>query len=159
MKNRDKGRLGPFVPLLKDTLDSLAWKAMSHGAKVLYIALKRHYNLQSHNNGRLYLSHRKASHEIRSRPAQIVRWFRELQYYGFIVMQRPGGLGVYGRGRAPQWRLTELGYMRDPPTRDFERWNGVRFSQHHPGGDRPKKQNPAPEKGSGALRKRRALVL
>ena len=48
-------------------------------------------------------------------------------HYGFIVMQTPGGLGVYGKGQAPRWRLTELGYMKDPPTRDFIYWNGVRF--------------------------------
>jgi hypothetical protein len=146
MKNKDKGRLPPFVPLLKDTLDSPAWKATSMGARILYIALKRRYNLQSQNNGRLYLANRKAAAEIRSSPNQIVRWFRELQYYGFIVMQTPGGLGVYGKGRAPCWRLTEVGYMKEPPTRDFERWNGVRFGQR-------KKQKPVTENRNAPLRK------
>lgn len=135
MKNKDKGRLPPFVPLLKDTLDSPAWRAMSHGARVLYIALRRRYNMQAHNNGRLYLSQRKAVEEIGSSTNQVTRWYRELQHYGFIVMTTPGGLGVYGKGKAPCWRLTEIGFMKDPPTRDFERWNGVRFSKHQPGGD------------------------
>ena len=157
MKN--KGRLPPFVPLLKDTLDSPAWRAMSHGARALYIALKRRYNMQAHNNGRLYLSHRKAIEEIRSSPKQIVRWFRELQHYGFIVMMSRGYLGIDGKGQAPRWRLTEIGYMKDPPTRDFIRWDGVSFSKHQPGGDRPKKQNPTTEKGSTPLRKREAVAL
>jgi hypothetical protein len=32
-----KGRIsGPFVPLLKDTIKTEAWKALSHGARSLY---------------------------------------------------------------------------------------------------------------------------
>jgi hypothetical protein len=126
---------------------------MSHGARILYIALKRRYNGQFHNNGRLYLSHRKAAEEINSDTNQITRWFRELQYYGFIVATAPGYLGVNGKGKAPLWRLTELGYIREPPTRDFIRWNGVWFSKHQPGGDRPKKQNPVREKGDTSWNK------
>jgi hypothetical protein len=36
---RDKGRLPAFVPLLKETLASPAWKAMSHGARSLFPTL------------------------------------------------------------------------------------------------------------------------
>jgi hypothetical protein len=54
---------------------------------------------------------------------------RELTFYGFIVMSNPGCLGVEGRGKAPHWRLTEIGYMTDPPTRDFLRWDGVVFHE------------------------------
>jgi hypothetical protein len=43
------------------------------------------------------------------------------------VMVTPGVLGVEGKGKAPRWRLTELGYMRDPPTHDFRRWDGHKF--------------------------------
>ena len=57
------------------------------------------------------------------------RPFRELQFYGFIVLIRPGRLGSDGKGTAPHWRLTECGYLKDPPTRDFMRWNGVRESK------------------------------
>ena len=37
-------------------------------------------------------------------------------------MTSAGYLGVDGQGRAPSWRLTEIGFMKDPPTRDFMRW-------------------------------------
>jgi hypothetical protein len=121
-RDNDKGRLQPFVPLLKETLDCAAWRAMSHGARSLYVALKRRYNRDFHNNGRLYLSQREAAEEIGSARNQVARWFRELQHYGFIVMTSPGYLGIDGHGRAPSWRLTELGYMKEPPTRDFMRW-------------------------------------
>ena len=158
MKNKEKGRLPPFVPLLKDTMDSPAWKAMSHGARSLNIAIKRRYNLQTHNNGKLYLSQRKAAEELGSTTNQIGRWFQENQHYGFLVQTKPGGLGVYGKGKAPCWRLTEVGWMKDPPTRDFERWDGALFSKHQAGGDHLKKQNPVPENGDRVSRKTGTVV-
>jgi hypothetical protein len=88
-------------------LDSPAWRAMSHGARSLYVAIKRRYSSNFHNNGKIYLSQRKAREEIGSGATEIVRWFRELQYYGFIVQTEAGRLGVAGKGRAPRWRLIE----------------------------------------------------
>jgi hypothetical protein len=126
-KNKLRNRLPPFVPLLIDTLDSPAWRATSHGARSLYIDLRRRYNHNNHNNGRIYLSQRQAAQELRSHHNEIARWFRELQHYGFIVMTTPGYLGVEGKGKAPRWRLTELGYMKEPPTHDFRRWDGHKF--------------------------------
>jgi len=127
-KERRKNRLPPFVPLLSQTLDTSAWRAMSHGARSLYVALKRRYRNDRHNNGRIYLSQRQAAQELGSHHNEIARWFRELHHYGFIVMMTPAYLGVEGKGKAPHWRLTELGYMKDPPTRNFLQWNGEPFS-------------------------------
>jgi hypothetical protein len=126
-EKRHKNRLPPFVPLLIATLDAPAWHAMSHGARSLFVALKRRYNHNNHNNGRIYLSQRKAAQELHSHHNEIARWFRELQFYGFIVMVTPGVLGVEGKGKAPRWRLTELGYMKELPTRDFTHWDGKQF--------------------------------
>ena len=126
-KHKTKNRLPPFVPLLVGTIDAPAWRALSHGAKALYIALKRRYNFTNHNNGRIYLSQRDAAEELASHHNEIARWFRELQHYGFVVMTQPGSLGVEGKGKAPRWRLTELGHMGDPPTRDFTGWDGTPF--------------------------------
>src|SRR4051812_30028083 len=104
---REKSRLPPFVPLLVGTLDAPAWRALSHGARSLYIALKRRYSPNSHNNGRMFLSQRAAALEINSHHNEVARWFRELQHYGFIVCTSRGSLGVDGKGKAPHWRLTE----------------------------------------------------
>jgi hypothetical protein len=151
MSKHQKGRLPPFVALIKETLDAPAWRAMSHGARSLYTALKRRYNSTMHNNGRLYISQRIAAQEIGSSFEQIARWFRELQYFGFIVQTKGGSLGVDGKGKAPHWRLTEVGYMRDPPTRDFMKWGGVPFEDHvRP---RRKKQIPVTENRNTPLRK------
>jgi hypothetical protein len=125
-KNK-RDRLPPFVPMLINTMDTRAYRALSHGARSTLVSLKRRYSSQSHNNGRLFLSLRMAAKEIGSHRDQVGRWLRELEHYGFIVKTSPGCLGVDGRGKAPHWRLTELGYMRDPPTRDFDMWDGTPF--------------------------------
>ena len=150
MKNKDKGRLPPFVPLLKDTMDSPAWRAMSHGAR-RSISRSSAATTCRPTITVACTSHRKAAEEIRSSSNQITRWFRELQYYGFIVMMSRGYLGIYGKGQAPRWRLTEIGYMKEPPTRDFMRWNGVQFSEK-------KKQNPAAEIRTRVQRKSAPVV-
>ena len=135
---KDKGRLPPFIPLFRETLESPAWRALSHGAKVLYVCLKK--RLGQHNNGRLYLSQRDAKKELGSGSSQIARWFRELQHYGFIVKTAGSGLGLDGKGFAPHWRLTEAGNSNpmkesicegtkriDFPTKDFLNWDRKPF--------------------------------
>lgn len=144
-KHDHKGRLPDFVPLFKATLASPAWRAMSHGARSLYVSLKARYNFVLHNNGRIFLSQRTASQQIGSSYTEIARWFRELQHYGFIVQTKGGSLGLNGKGTAPHWRLTECGYMKDPPTRDFERWDGTKFKDCVSRRRRSKKQNPVAE--------------
>jgi hypothetical protein len=132
-KRQDKGRIeGQFIPVLKQTWECAAWRAMSPYARLLYIALKGRYSFKLRNNGRIYLSTRQAGKEIGLNRDSIARCFRELQYYGFIVQTNPGCLGVEGRGKAPHWRLTALGYMLDPPTRDFMRWAGEVFHEQKP---------------------------
>jgi hypothetical protein len=128
-RHKDKGRIGgPFVPLLKETLASDAWRTMEPSSRLVYIALKARYGIELKNNGRIYLSARTAALEIGISFNTARRAFHELLHYGFIVMTAPGFLGVNGRGKAPHWRLTELGYMNDPPTKDFLRWDGVLFT-------------------------------
>jgi hypothetical protein len=130
MKQRKKNSAhnnGPFVMLFIELLDAPAWRALSHGAKVLYIALRRRYNATIDNNGKIYLPQRTAEKELHSHRDQIARWFRELEHYGFVVLTSKGHLGVHGLGRAPCWRLTELPYKNEPPTKDFLAWNGVPF--------------------------------
>jgi hypothetical protein len=58
-----------------------------------------------------------------------MRWFRELQHYGFIVMVSPAHHGVNGHGKAPHWRLTEEWYLGKAPTRDFLSWDGIPFTE------------------------------
>jgi hypothetical protein len=127
---KDKGRIeGPFVPMLIDTMASPAWKAMSPYARVVYVALRSRYGHKIKNNGRIYLSARDGAEETGFDRNRIARSLRELAHYGFIVATKSHCLGVDGRGVATHWRLTELGYMHDPPTRDFMRWDGELFHE------------------------------
>jgi hypothetical protein len=126
-RNKDKGRLPPFVPLINETIDSPAWRAMSPSARCVYIALRRRYSQNFRNNGKLYLSTRKAAEEVGLDRKTAMRGFQEIQHYGFGVVTTGACLGVEGKGKAPHWRLTEIGYMADPPTKDFLGWNGVVF--------------------------------
>jgi hypothetical protein len=127
--SRDKGRLPPFVPVLKDTVKTAAWKALSHGARSLYVTLKAKYNNKLQNA--VYVSTRDAEEELGqySTRRNVMRWFRELQHYGFIVMVSAAHHGVNGQGKAPHWRLTEEWYLGKAPTRDFLSWDGIPFTE------------------------------
>jgi hypothetical protein len=137
-KHRDKFRMPDFVPLYKATMKTPAWRATSHGARSLYVALKARYNTRMQNA--VFLSTRVAAKELGSNKDYITRWHHELQHYGFTVVVTPGHLGVEGKGRAPHLRLTDCWHNGQTPTRDFEHWNGTKFRYE-------KKQNPVPQTG------------
>jgi hypothetical protein len=134
-RNQDKGRLPPFVAVNQEMMRSPAWRATSCGARILYIHLKWRWRWKTKNNGRLFLSHREAQREMgAANRDSISRWFRELQHYGFIVKTAEHHLGVDGKGKAAQWRLTEEhgpgGRNGDTwmlPTKDYLKWNGAVF--------------------------------
>jgi hypothetical protein len=155
---------GQFVPLLHATLDCPAWVATSHGARSLYVALKRRHPRERNT---AYISYRTAQKELTASPSKIREWFAELEHYGFTVLHQPGCLGVDGKGKAPHWRLTELGNtsrasadgLLDPPTRDYLRWDGVMFDplpfRDKRGSKRwreHQKQNPVTDGGNTPLR-------
>jgi hypothetical protein len=101
---------------------------MSFGARSLFLALSG----QCNNAGNLaHLSYRKAAQELGIKSLRkIGEWFKELEHYGFIVLHRYGSLGVEGKGKAPQWRITDRGSKATGelrPTREFLHWNGVPY--------------------------------
>jgi hypothetical protein len=128
----DKGRLPSFTPVLHGTMDTPAWRALSHGAARLYLSLKRRVPKQKNM---AWLSVRNAKREIKASPRKIQEWFAELQHYGFIVLHKPHCLGSEGKGKSPTYRLTELGVTSaaspngelEPPTRSYLRWDGTIF--------------------------------
>jgi hypothetical protein len=132
-KRRTKGRLPPFIPVVRTTWASPAWKQMSYGARCLYIVLRSYLRHDNLNNGKVFRSYREAATDLGTKSLRSVqRWFRELHHYGFIVMTTGGCLGVEGHGIAPHWRITECPTFdakgtHIAPTRDFERWDGVLY--------------------------------
>jgi hypothetical protein len=129
MKPRNKGRLPPFVPMVKSTMNTPAWRPMSHGARSLYTVLRARYNTRLQNA--VYIAGRAAVKELGSHSHRdyVRRWFRELEYYGFIRMVSLPHHGLNGHGRAAHHRLTEEPYLGKPPTRDFLNWDGVIFHE------------------------------
>jgi hypothetical protein len=127
-RKRFKGRIeGPFVPLLKDTLRAPAWKALSYGARCLYVVLKWRYNKNLGNA--VFVSTRVAARELGAGRDNVRDWFRELEFYGFIFKVRLAHHGVNGHGKAPHWRLTEERYLGKEPTREFLHWDGSRIKR------------------------------
>ena len=123
-KGRVKSAMQPFVQVLKPTLREPAWKALPYGTRCLYITLKSYYN--GDNNGRIYLSVRKAAEELGASPTSTERWFYRLIQHGFIVPTGGGFLGSNGKGTS--WRLTEIGFMGEQPTKDYKDWPNIKNS-------------------------------
>jgi len=130
---RLKGKLPPFIPATRTTIASPAWKALSFGARAVYVDLRGYLRHDNANNGKVYRSYRDVRSDLgRGTLRSIGRWYRELAHYGFIVQTSGFHLGLDGDGVAPHWRLTECpsfdakGNMV-AATREFEKWDGSIF--------------------------------
>jgi hypothetical protein len=138
MSNRNKiyskGRIsGQWTALRWEVMDSAAWRQMSMGARMLYIALIRPLSFNADNNGKIFLSTRRASEQLGASQRAVWIWFHELEHYGFIVMTEPGSIGP--KGKAAHWRITDVGWGRldgksIEPTKDYLKWTGELFD--HP---------------------------
>ena len=133
-KKKKKGHLPPFIPIIRTTVKTPAWKAMSFGARCLYHVLRGYLRFDNLNNGKdLYRPYRKAAEDLGTKSkTSVQRWYRELEHYSFIVMTTPPCLGVDGDGIGAHWRITECPTFdakgtHIAPTRDFDRWDGVLF--------------------------------
>ena len=162
---KDKGKLPPFVAVDQEMMRSPAWRAMSYGARWLYVHLKWRWRWRQKNNGRVYISQRDAMEEMGcGHRDSISRWFRELEFYGFIAKTAEGCLGVDGMGKAPQWRLTEAegpggrnGDTWSLPTKDYLKWDGTLFEDERGEAKRKRlrKQKPGLESEARAASKAR----
>jgi hypothetical protein len=130
---RKKGHLPPFVPLIRTTLASPAWKQLSFGARSLYVVLRSYLRVDNLNNGKVFRSYRDTAKDLGTKSrTSAQRWFRELEHFGFIVQTTGACLGVDGDGVAAHWRLTECPTFdakgnHIAPTREFDRWDGTPF--------------------------------
>jgi hypothetical protein len=137
MSNRNKiyskGRIqGQFTAVRYEVMDSAAWRQMSMGARMLYIVLIRPLSFNADNNGKIFLSTRRAAKDLGANQESVCIWFRELEHYGFIVMTDPGTIGP--KGKATHWRITDVGWGRldgksIEPTKDYLKWSGEVFDR------------------------------
>jgi hypothetical protein len=130
---KDKGRIpGQYTAIRWEIMDSPAWKQMSMGARALYIALIKPLSFNRDNNGKIFLSTRKAAEQLNVRQASICIWYRELQHYGFVAMTKPGTIGP--KGNAAHWRITDASWgvldgKSIEPTKDYLKWIGEVFDR------------------------------
>jgi hypothetical protein len=133
---KDKGRIpGQYTAIRWEILDSAAWKQMSMGARLLYIALIKPLSFNRDNNGKIFLSTRHAAEQLGANQDSICFWYRELEHYGFIVMTEPGSTGP--KGKAARWRVTDVGWGKldgksIEPTKDYLKWTGEVFERRRP---------------------------
>lgn len=147
MKRRRKIN-GLFVATMLTLLDAPAWRAMSYGARALHIELRRTLRNDGLNNGRVFRSDRDAAKALGKKSKNsVVRWYSELEHYGFIRKTARGFLGGDGHGIADRYRFTDLAYGTHPATRDYEKWDGELF-RYRPRRSRRKTQNPVPAMGT-----------
>jgi hypothetical protein len=134
MSNRNKihskGRIqGQWTAVRWEVMQSAAWKQMSMGARMLYIALIKNLSFNADNNGKVFLATRKAADELGASQRIVCVWFRELEHYGFTAMTEPGTAM-----RAARWRITDVGWGRldgkaIEPTKDYLKWDGELFDR------------------------------
>lgn len=101
-----------------------AWRALSPKAQALYVWLKLEWKgPKFNNNGEISLSVRQAAECMGVTSDTAAKGFRELQAKGFLVLVRPGYLGVEGQGKSPLYEITEI--ARPPNTSGtclFRKW-------------------------------------
>jgi hypothetical protein len=78
-------------------METPAWRAMSTGARLLYIELRGRLRNDYLNNGKVFLSCRDAAKAIGVSTQSIVRWYAENEHYGFLRKTTEGCLGVDGQ--------------------------------------------------------------
>jgi hypothetical protein len=112
-----------FVPMYLDTINSPAWRELSHGAQVLFFSLKKRYHRKT--QGPVFISRRDAAKETRSHKDAISRRLLELTHFGFIVPTQQPTIGI--EGKCGQYRITDERFLGNPPTKEFCYWNGTPF--------------------------------
>jgi hypothetical protein len=120
------------VPIFRHTMKTAAWRATSVGARAVFLELKSNYNTNAQNT--VFLSSRDGARQLNAHKDTVRKWLHELEHYGFIVEVQGAHLGVHGTGKAALYRLTDCPFAGQPPSYDFQNWDGVLYD--------PKKQNP-----------------
>jgi DNA-binding transcriptional MocR family regulator len=147
---RNEARGEQFAQMIRNTMSTPAWRALSPCAQALYPWLKLEWRgPKANNNGRLALSVRQAAEKMGVGINTAARAFHDLQAKGFLVVKRPAQLGVAGMATSPEFELTEIALpgKDERPRRLYVDWKAggdfpvAKAAIHNPRGSR-EKQNP-----------------
>ncbi|MFT3972002.1 MAG: hypothetical protein QM699_00550 [Amaricoccus sp.] len=98
-----------FTKMIRTTMETSAWRALSTTAQALYPWLKLEWRgPQANNNGRIRLSVREAAERLGVQLDTAARAFHDLQAKGFLVLTEHAVLGIEGAAKSPAYELTEL---------------------------------------------------
>lgn len=106
-KNERRGE--HFAPMIRTTMDTPAWRALSSTAQALYPWLKLEWHgPKFNNNGKLQFSVRQAAQAMGVTKDTANKGFLDLQRKGFVVVTQEARLGVGGAARCSSYELTEI---------------------------------------------------
>jgi DNA-binding transcriptional MocR family regulator len=98
-----------FTKMIRTTMETEAWRALSTTAQALYPWLKLEWRGPSaNNNGKIRLSVRQAAERLGVTRNTAAQAFHDLQAKGFIVVAEPARLGLEGSAKSPAYEVTEL---------------------------------------------------
>ena len=122
---------GQYVNVPYKMIHSLAFRSLNGAALKVFFELRSRFN--GSNNGQLHLSQQEAAKFLGMSKSTAQRAFDELELEGFIAKTRQG---MFYRGLASEWRVTDQRYNGEPATRDWEAWrpdtDGTRSKPNRP---------------------------
>ena len=145
---RNETRTEHFAKMIRNTMNTEAWRALSPCAQALYPWLKLEWRgPTANNNGRIALSVRQAAEKMGVSINTAAKAFHDLQAKGFLVVKRPAHLGVVGQATSPEFELTEIALpgKDERPRRLYVNWKPggdfpvAKAAIHNPNGTRVKK--------------------
>ena len=99
---------GKFTVMSLYNMQDPAWRALSPKSQALYPWLKLEWKgPKANNNGKISLSVRQAAECMGVSNDTAAKAFHDLQAKGFIVLIKSASLGVHGKGKCPEYEITE----------------------------------------------------
>jgi hypothetical protein len=127
--------------ILRSTLDTPAWRALTPSAQAAYPWLRMEWKGPNANyNGRLRLSLSQLAERMGCNIKTAGRAFHDLQAKGFVVVTEGAHLGSEGTGTAPAYELTEIALpgVKPPVGRNlFKAWTGEDFAVYRAPANNP----------------------
>ncbi len=106
---RNEKRAEHWTKMVRPTMQTDAWRALSSTAQALYPWLKFEWHgPKANNNGKLRLSVRQAAECLGCTRNTAARAFADLQAKGFIVQTEGAHLGAAGDAQSPSYEITEI---------------------------------------------------
>ena len=106
---RNENREEHWTKMVRPTMQTSAWRALSTTAQALYPWIKFEWHgPKANNNGKLSLSVRQAAKCLGCNPKTAGRAFRDLQAKGFIVQTEGACLSAGGDAKSPSYEVTEI---------------------------------------------------